>query len=100
MVEGIVDFLKKNKIKVFGPNKYAAKLEGSKSFMKLICAQNNIPTANYGIFKNKPFHIFMFDFIPHRVWKIILVKNEYYERKMLRFLMICHASDDSPRYLL
>ena len=31
-----INFLKKNKIKVFGPEKYAAKLEGSKSFMKKI----------------------------------------------------------------
>ena len=38
LVKGIVDFLKKNKIKVFGPNKYASKLEGSKAFMKMICA--------------------------------------------------------------
>ena len=30
----MVDFLKKNKIKVFGPNKYAAQLEGSKTFSK------------------------------------------------------------------
>ena len=52
-VKGIVDFLKKNKIKVFGPNKYAAKLEGSKAFMKKICAQNNIPTAKFKICKKK-----------------------------------------------
>ena len=37
LVKGIVDFLKKNKIRVFGPNKYAAKLEGSKAFMKNLC---------------------------------------------------------------
>ena len=49
LVKGIVDFLKKNKIKVFGPNKYAAKLEGSKAFMKTICAENNIPTAGFKI---------------------------------------------------
>ncbi len=49
LVKGIVDFLKKNKIKVFGPNKYASKLEGSKSFMKMICSQNNIPTAKFKI---------------------------------------------------
>ena len=49
LVNGIVDFLKKNKIKVFGPNKYAAKLEGSKAFMKMICSQNKIPTANFKI---------------------------------------------------
>ena len=49
LVKGIVDFLKKNKIKVFGPNKYAAKLEGSKAFMKLFCAKNKIPTAMFKI---------------------------------------------------
>ena len=52
LVKGIVDFLKKKKIKVFGPNKFAAKLEGSKSFMKKICFKNNIPTANFKICKN------------------------------------------------
>ena len=34
LVDGIVDFLEKNKIKVFGPNKLASKLEGSKIFTK------------------------------------------------------------------
>ena len=53
LVKGIVDFLKKNKVKVFGPNKYAARLEGSKAFMKMICAQNNIPTAKFKICTNK-----------------------------------------------
>ena len=49
LVKGIVDFLEKKKIKVFGPNKYASKLEGSKAFMKKICAQNKIPTAKFKI---------------------------------------------------
>ena len=49
LVKGVVDFLKRNKVTVFGPNKYAAKLEGSKAFMKKICAQNNIPTAKFKI---------------------------------------------------
>ena len=53
LVKGIVDFLKKNKINVFGPNKYASKLEGSKSFMKIICAKNKIPTAMFKICKKK-----------------------------------------------
>ena len=52
LVEGIVDYLEKNKIKVFGPNKLASKLEGSKIFTKNICKKYNIPTANYGVFKN------------------------------------------------
>ena len=52
LVEGIVDFLNKKKIKVFGPNKFASQLEGSKGFMKKLCKKNNIPTANFGIFNN------------------------------------------------
>ena len=53
LVEGIVDYLEENNIKVFGPNSKAAKLEGSKIFTKQICQKYNIPTANFGIFKNK-----------------------------------------------
>jgi phosphoribosylamine---glycine ligase len=49
LVLGIVDFLKKNKINVFGPSKYASRLEGSKAFMKKICDQNKIPTAKFKI---------------------------------------------------
>jgi phosphoribosylamine---glycine ligase len=47
LVRGLVDYLKDNKIKVFGPNKLAAKLEGSKSFMKKICFKYKIPTARF-----------------------------------------------------
>jgi len=53
LVDGIVDYLEKNKIKVFGPNKRASKLEGSKIFTKKICKNYNIPTAKFKIFKNK-----------------------------------------------
>ena len=53
LVRGVVDFLNRHKIKVFGPNKYAAKLEGSKAFMKKICKKNNIPTAQYKLCKNR-----------------------------------------------
>ena len=53
LVKGIVNFLEKNKIKVFGPNKYASRLEGSKAFMKSICKKYNIPTAKFLVCKNK-----------------------------------------------
>jgi len=52
LVEGIVDFLEKNNIKVFGPNKLASKLEGSKIFTKNLCKKYNIPTAQFGVFDN------------------------------------------------
>ena len=53
LVNGIVDFLEKNKIKVFGPNQIAAQLEGSKIFTKNLCKKYNIPTAEFGVFSNK-----------------------------------------------
>ena len=52
LVDGLVDFLKKNEIKVFGPNKIASQLEGSKIFTKNLCKKYNIPTANFGVFNN------------------------------------------------
>jgi len=52
LVDGIVDFLEANNIKVFGPNKLASQLEGSKIFTKNLCEKYNIPTAKFGIFRN------------------------------------------------
>jgi phosphoribosylamine--glycine ligase len=49
----LVDYLEKFQIKVFGPNKLASQLEGSKIFTKQLCEKFNIPTAKFGIFKNK-----------------------------------------------
>ena len=53
LVDGIVDFLEKNEIKVFGPNKISSQLEGSKIFTKKLCEKYKIPTANFGIFENE-----------------------------------------------
>ena len=52
LVEGLVDYLIKKKINVFGPSEFASQLEGSKAFMKNLCKKNKIPTANFGIFNN------------------------------------------------
>tara|TARA_Y100001936_G_C16049801_1_gene657070 strand:+ start:670 stop:1935 length:1266 start_codon:yes stop_codon:yes gene_type:complete len=53
LVNGIVDYLEKFDVKVFGPNKKASKLEGSKIFTKNICKKYNIPSAAFGVFENK-----------------------------------------------
>ena len=53
LVKGVVNFLKKHKIKVFGPNRFASKLEGSKAFMKRICKSYKIPTAKFKISRNE-----------------------------------------------
>ena len=52
LVDGLVDYLNKKKIRVFGPDKFSSQLEGSKGFMKNLCKENNIPTANFGVFDN------------------------------------------------
>ena len=52
LVNGIVDYFEKENIKIFGPNKISAQLEGSKIFTKKICQKYKIPTADFGIFKN------------------------------------------------
>jgi phosphoribosylamine--glycine ligase len=50
LVLGLVDQLTEVGIKAFGPSAAAAKLEGSKGFMKDLCAKYGIPTAAYGRF--------------------------------------------------
>ena len=53
LVDGLVDYLEKFNIKVFGPNKLASQLEGSKIFTKKLCQKYSIPTAKFGIFQTK-----------------------------------------------
>ncbi len=50
LVAGLADALKAENIDVFGPDAKAAQLEGSKGFMKDLCAKYDIPTAAYGRF--------------------------------------------------
>ena len=52
LVDGIADFLREKKIKVFGPNKVLSQFEGSKTFTKNVCKKYNIPTAKFNILKN------------------------------------------------
>lgn len=47
LVEGVVDIFRSKNLKIFGPSKEAAKLEGSKAFMKNFLKKYNIPTAKY-----------------------------------------------------
>ena len=52
LVDGLVDYLEKFQIKVFGPNKFSSQLEGSKIFTKELCKKYKIPTAKFGIFED------------------------------------------------
>ena len=52
LVDGLTDYLQSKNIKTFGPSKYAAQLEGSKTFSKDFFVKYNIPTAKYKSFDN------------------------------------------------
>jgi len=47
---GITDLFESRGLRIFGPNKDAAQLEGSKAFAKKILQENGIPTASFGTF--------------------------------------------------
>jgi phosphoribosylamine---glycine ligase len=50
LVAGLVDALEAEGIAAFGPSAAAAALEGSKGFMKDLCAREGVPTAAYARF--------------------------------------------------
>ena len=69
LVDGIVDYLDKKKIKVFGPNQKVSQLEGSKIFTKKVCEIYNIPTAKFGVIKNKDD---AFEFLRNRKMPLVI----------------------------
>lgn len=50
LTNGIVDAFRSEGLAVFGPDKAAAALEGSKAFAKDVMKTHGIPTAQYGVF--------------------------------------------------
>jgi phosphoribosylamine--glycine ligase len=50
---GIVDLFQKEKLKIFGPSKGAAQLEGSKTFAKDLMKKYNIPSGEYQVFTKR-----------------------------------------------
>lgn len=53
LVLGVVDVFQAHDLKIFGPSKAAAQLEGSKAFAKDFLERHNIPTAHYAVFENE-----------------------------------------------
>lgn len=52
LVMGIIDVFESQGLKVFGPNKKCARLEGSKAFSKDFMTRHNLPTAKYKEYTN------------------------------------------------
>lgn len=53
LVEGVVDAFENKKLRIFGPTKKAAILEGSKVFSKEFLEKYNIPSASFMVFKDR-----------------------------------------------
>ncbi len=54
LVNGIVDAFQREGLRIFGPRRDSAELEGSKVFAKELMRQAGIPTADYRIFRSAP----------------------------------------------
>jgi len=52
LAAGIVDAFSAEKLRIFGPSKAAAELEGSKVFCKNLLRHADVPTADYRVFRN------------------------------------------------
>jgi phosphoribosylamine--glycine ligase len=52
LVAGMVDAFQKENLRVFGPSKAAAELEGSKAFCKNLLRQADVATAEYQVFRD------------------------------------------------
>lgn len=73
LVAGIVDQFEAAGLKVFGPSKAAAQLEGSKKFSKDIMRAARVPTADFRAFKEAPH---AFEYLDEREDGPIVVKAD------------------------
>ena len=67
LVNGIVDQFEENGLKIFGPNRAAAQLEGSKAFSKKFMAEAGIPTAEFGAFRSREAALSYLEMVDHQV---------------------------------
>ncbi len=52
LVGGVVDFFQQRGLRIWGPTKAAAQIEGSKAFAKQLMRDAGIPTADFAVFTN------------------------------------------------
>lgn len=69
LVEGLVDLFLEHGLKVFGPKKAAAAIEGSKTFAKDLMKKYKIPTADYETFTD---HARAWDYVKEKGAPIVI----------------------------
>ena len=73
LVEGVADALEAEGLRVFGPSRKAAELEGSKAFSKNLMRQANVPTADYRAFRDPES---AFQYVADRTEQPLVVKAD------------------------
>ncbi len=66
---GIVDIFEERGLKIFGPNKEAAEIEGSKAFAKNFMDKYHIPTARFKVFTS---HLEAIDFTTSASYPLVI----------------------------
>jgi phosphoribosylamine--glycine ligase len=89
LVEGIVDYFKKWGLRIFGPTKQAALIEGSKVFAKEFMKRYNIPTPNFAIFDNSKEAI---EYIEEKGAPIVIKADGLAAGKGVA---VCHSLDEA-----
>ena len=99
LVKGVVDYLKPIKsfesLKIIGPSKSGALLEGSKDFAKQFLIKHNIPTANYKTFTPKTFKEGI-NFIRSNSFPLVLKADGLAAGKGV---LICKNSEEAEYFL-
>ncbi|PQO43308.1 phosphoribosylamine--glycine ligase [Blastopirellula marina] len=95
LVAGVVDAFQDAGLKVFGPNKAAAQMEGSKAFCKKILRQADVPTAEYRVFRDADSATrYIKDRFPHEGEDVpVVVKADGLAAG--KGVTVCHKAEDA-----
>ncbi|TWT39687.1 Phosphoribosylamine--glycine ligase [Blastopirellula retiformator] len=95
LVDGVVDAFQDAGLKVFGPNKAAAQMEGSKAFCKKILRQADVPTAEYRVFRDADSATrYIKDRFPHEGEDVpVVVKADGLAAG--KGVTVCHKAEDA-----
>jgi phosphoribosylamine---glycine ligase len=96
LVEGLANYLENQGIPVFGPEKAAAKLEGSKEFAKEFMKKYEIPTADYKTFSSDQFDDALAYIVQRDQYPVVLKADGLAAGKGV---FICDSKDEAAKRL-
>ncbi len=96
LVSGIVDQFQQKKLKIFGPSKEAARLEGSKVFAKEFMRRHSIPTANFQVYTEMKRAMHFFKVLKKDNYPVVIKADGLAAGKGV---VICHSLEEAQRTL-